>query len=297
MHLLDHAGDGVGGHARQRHAKPEAGEGAVAAGCHRRRALGHQRVDAVDHLAELGIEPVARMLHRHGDLGGDAARIGGQHDDAVAHQHRLLDVVRHHQDRLDRHATLDPEVEEIGTQRLGGEHVERGERLVHQQDLGVDDERAGEADALAHAAGQLLRIGRFVAVEADEVDRLERALARLLLRHALRAEPDLDVGEHGQPREQREGLEHHGQPVHRAPHRRVLVGDTTLAREGQAGDDAQQRRLPAARTSQQADDLAGLQLQGDVVEHERPDLARARPVALDDVVDLQDRAEPFLQHG
>ena len=38
--------------------------------------------------------------------------------------------------------------------------VERGERLVHQQNVGADRERAGEIDALPHAAGQFMRIMR-----------------------------------------------------------------------------------------------------------------------------------------
>ena len=151
-----------------------------------------------------------------GDLGRDPAGIGRQDEDAVAHQHRLLDVVGDHQDRLDRDAALLPQVEQVGAQRLGGQHVEGRERLVHQQDLRLDDQRAGEADALAHAARQLLRIGGFEAVEADEVDRLQRPLARLVERHALRPRADLDVVEHGQPGKQREALEHHRDAFGRA---------------------------------------------------------------------------------
>ncbi len=184
----------------------------AAAGLRRLRrigALGHQRVDAVDHGAERRIEPVARMGNGVGDLGGDAAGIGRQHQDAVAHQHRLLDVVRDHQDRLDRDSPFLPQVEEVGAQRLGGQHVEGREGLVHQQDLRLHDERAGEADALAHAAGKLLGIGGFEAVEADGVDRLQRPLARLLERHAVGARADLDVVEHVEPGEQGEALEHH----------------------------------------------------------------------------------------
>ena len=60
--------------------------------------------------------------------------------------------------------------EELGAQVLGGEDVERGERFVHEQGVGFDDERAGEADALAHPAGELLGVGGLEAVEADEVD-------------------------------------------------------------------------------------------------------------------------------
>ncbi len=233
----------------------------------------------------------------HRDLGGDAARVGGQHDDAVAHQHRFLDVVRHHEDRLDGHAALDPQVEKVGAQRLGGEHVERRKRLVHQQDLRVDDERAGEADALAHAAGELLGKRRFEPVEADEVDRRERPFARLRLRHLARAQADFDVGEHGEPGEQRKALEHHGQAIDRTRDGRVVVGHRALRRQRQPGNDAQQGGLAAAGTAEQADDLARRQLQRHAVEDRRPFLARAGLIALADVGDLEQRALAFLQHG
>ena len=93
------------------------------------------------------IEPVARLRDRNRDLRGDAARIGRQHQDPIGHQHRFLDVVCDHQDGLDRHPPLLPEIEQVGAQGLGGQHVERRKRLVHQQDLRLHDERAGEAEA------------------------------------------------------------------------------------------------------------------------------------------------------
>ena len=144
-----------------------------------------------------------------GDFRHDAAGVGRKDQDAVGHQHRLLDVVRHQQDGGDRHAALAPQVEKIGAQGLGGQHVECGERLVHQQHLGVDDQRAREPDTLAHAARQLLRIGALVAVEADQIDGSERTLVALGRRDALRLEAELDVLQHGQPGKEREGLEHH----------------------------------------------------------------------------------------
>ena len=135
----------------------------------------------IHQLAELGIEPVARMMQRDVNFGGDAAGIAGQHDDAVAHQHRFLDIVRDHEDALDRHASLDPEVEKIGAQGLGGQHVERRKGLVHQQNIGVDDKRPRKADALAHAAGEFLRKGGFETVEPDQIDRFQRAPAGFVL--------------------------------------------------------------------------------------------------------------------
>ena len=43
----------------------------------------------------------------------------------------------------------------ILAERVAGERIERAERLVHQHDLRPGGERAGDADALALAAGQL----------------------------------------------------------------------------------------------------------------------------------------------
>ncbi len=79
-------------------------------------------------------------------------------------------------DRRDRQAPLDPQIEQVGAQGLGGQHVERRERLVHQQHRRMHHQRAREADPLAHAARQLLRIGALEAVEADQVDGRQRAL-------------------------------------------------------------------------------------------------------------------------
>ena len=93
---------------------------------------------------------------------------------------------------------------------LRGEHVERGERLVHQKNIRMHDERAGEADALAHAAGQFARIGGFVTIETDQIDRRQRAFADFRQRQAERLKAELHVFKNRQPGEQREGLEHHG---------------------------------------------------------------------------------------
>ena len=50
-----------------------------------------------------------------------------------------------------------PERLELVVQQVARHRVERAERLVHQQHVGVLRERAGERDALAHAARELVR--------------------------------------------------------------------------------------------------------------------------------------------
>src|SRR3546814_19761669 len=63
--------------------------------------------------------------------------------------------------------------------------------FVQHQDIRMHHQRAGETDALAHAARQLARIGRFEAVEADQVDRLQRPAADLVAWQAERLKADL----------------------------------------------------------------------------------------------------------
>ena len=85
--------------------------------------------------------------------------------------------------------------------------VERAERLVHQQQIGVEGERPGDRGALLHAARQLP--GIFL-LEALQVDELERALdARLLVRrpNAHDLQRQRDVALDGAPRKQRRRLE------------------------------------------------------------------------------------------
>ena len=101
-------------------------------------------------------------------------------------------------------------------------------------------EGAREAHALAHTPGQLLGEGALVTVEADEIDRRDRALPALVEVDALRLEPDLHVLQHGEPGEQGEALKHHGDLGRRCGHRLAFDRDGSRGRRHQPGDDAQQ---------------------------------------------------------
>ena len=146
----------------------------------------------------------------HPEIGADVAGIAAQHDDAVGQQHRLLDVVGDEEDGLGGHGLLGPQLQQFAAQVLGGEHVERGEGLVHEEDFRLDDQGAGEADALPHAAGKLLGIGGLEAVEADGVEHLQAALAALLGRHAAGLQRRFDVFKNREPGKEREALEDDG---------------------------------------------------------------------------------------
>ena len=96
------------------------------------------------------------------------------HADPVGHRQRLLLVVRDEQrgdaesllHRPDLLAQLQPDL-----------RVERGQRLVEQQHLRLDRQRAGQRDALLLAAGELMRVAPGVLGEADHVEQLSRRAA------------------------------------------------------------------------------------------------------------------------
>jgi hypothetical protein len=122
---------------------------------------------------------VARLRKLHLEVGADVAGIAAQHDDAVGQQHGFFNVVGDDEDGLGGHGLVGPQLQQFAAQVLGGQHVERGERLVHEEDFGLDHQGAGKAHALPHAAGELLGIGGFKAVEADRVEHLHAAFAAL----------------------------------------------------------------------------------------------------------------------
>ena len=163
QHDLGQAGQAVDGGPRQRGvadrprraAAGRAGGGAGAACV----ALGHHPVDLVDQLLEVRRPAAARPGQRVAQVGADPAGVGAQHQDPVREQHRFLDVVGHHDDGLGREALALPQLQQLAAQVLRGQHVQRAERLVHQQGGRLDHQGPGEADALAHAARQLLGVG------------------------------------------------------------------------------------------------------------------------------------------
>ena len=108
--------------------------------------------------------------------GADLHDLAVAHDqDAVAQLERLGQVVGDEHHRL---ADLAVQPDDLVLHVAADQRVQRGERLVEEQHVRVARERAGQTDALLHAAGELVRIGLLVAGEPDQLDDLLRALRR-----------------------------------------------------------------------------------------------------------------------
>ena len=157
----------------------------------------------------------ARTRDRDLDDLGELTR-GRHHEDAVRQQHGLVEVMGDEHDRL---LHLLVQADQLGLQALARMGVERAERLVHEQQVGIDRERAGQPDALAHAAGELVGPARLGARKADQLEIAPRDPLALRRAHALGLEPELDIGERAAPGQELGVLEHHGALVIAAEHR------------------------------------------------------------------------------
>ena len=113
--------------------------------------LGLDEIHAAEEVGDLAVDRALVDLLGRGDLRDPAAE---HHGDAVGHGERLVLVVGdQHEgdaDRLLQAAQLDLHL-------LAQLLVERRQRLVEQQHLRPHHQRAGQRDALALAAGQLVR--------------------------------------------------------------------------------------------------------------------------------------------
>ena len=145
--------------------------------------------------------------------------------------------------------------------RLAQLHVEAGERLVHQHHRRARQDRARKRHPLLLAAREDVRIVVGVALEADAGQRRQRLAGGILARQRLETEGDVVAD--GEVRKQREVLEHQPDVAllrrHEPPgprHLEIVDEHAAAGRLLDAGGDAQQRGLAAARRPQQAHDLA-----------------------------------------
>ena len=172
------------------------------------------------------------------EAGRHPARARRHDDDAVAEPGRLAHVVGHEQRRSSRGAP--DERLELGVQGVAGHRVERAERLVHQQDVGVLGERPGQRAALAHAAGQLVRplLGEPVEVHG------RRAAARPRARRSAFGTPASRIGSSTLA-----ATVSHGNSADSWNISAVPAGDVDGARRRlvEPGDEVEDRRLAAAR--------------------------------------------------
>ena len=223
--------------------------------------IGGGRRDA--RLADLRLESGRRPL------GDDLAAIDDA--DAIGEPVGLLEVLG---GQKDGHPLLGGEPLDLLPERAAALRIEAGRRLVEEEDLRPVDERQREVEAALHAA----RVPADLAIggigQPDALDQLVAALPALILRDALerRLQPHVLAG--GQMDVERRFLER--RPDH-AANPSAFGCDVVAADRGPAAGRRQQRRqhqygrrLPGAVRPEEAVDLAGIDVEIDAVDRQRP---------------------------
>src|SRR5712671_4187610 len=221
----------------------------------------------------------------------------GEEQDPVSDPHRFRDGVG---DEEDREARVLPEAEELLLHLAAGESVERGERLVHEQDVRFDRHGARDRDPLLHAARKLVRERVRELGEADLLDGGEGLLLRgAAFELPARVEWEDDVLLHRLPREELiEFLEDHHPIGAGFLDHAAVEADLALDRRVIAAHRLEQRGLAAARWSEHHEAVGAGHLETDPVGG--GDEVLARLVLQGYAAHLEERGRPLscrLGHG
>jgi hypothetical protein len=192
-------------------------------------------------------------------------RPGVHNADLVGKRERLLLIVR---DVDERDAELALQALELDLHLLAQLQIERGQRLVQQQYVRPVHEGARQRDTLLLAPAQLRRIAAAHLGKVDEVEKLVDQLLHFRFGHLLATQAEGYVVEDLQMRKECIALEHHvDRPAVRRRVRVVfaLEQDRALVGDFKAGDDSQQRALAAPARTEQRDELALFDDEGNVV--------------------------------
>jgi hypothetical protein len=171
--------------------------------------------------------------------------------------------------------------------------IECRKRLIEQQQAGRRGQGAGQGDALLLTARQLGRVFVGVLAQANQFQQFTYALVDGGLGQALTAQAEGDVGVHAEIGEQRIGLKHDAEVAlarRQQGNIPLALQQTAAALRFEAGDDAQQGGLAAARGAKKAQQLTRLDIQVNIAQH----LGGAE--VLVDAVQLQ-TAAAALSHG
>ena len=161
----------------------------------------------------------------------------------------------------ERHPYFFLERLELDLERFAELGVERSQRLIEQEDRGVQDERSGQRHALLLAARQLRGASLLHAPHANEREGLAGPVTAFLLGDALVPEPERDVVLDGEEWKQRVALEHGVDlPLVRwdAGHVHAIEQDRSTRGLLEARDQPQRRRLAASGWAQEREELTAL---------------------------------------
>ena len=201
----------------------------------------------------------------HIDHPVDATRSRRHDDDAVRQKHGFGHAVR---DEHDRRVGLRPDVQQLAVEALARHLIQRAEGLVHQEHRWPERQGAGDADTLLHAARELPGIAIGKLCQSDQVQECRGALTPLIGGDAHDLQRELNVPRDRPPLVEHRLLKHDAVLTRQARLARRLAVDANGAsgRQEQIAEQPQQRALATARWTDERDERARANLQGDVLQ-------------------------------
>ena len=161
-----------------------------------------------------------------------------------------------------------PDLHKLALHTSPGLSIERAERLVHQQHLGVARKHAGDLHPLLHAAGQFAGILVLLATEMHEMKVIAGEGVPALLGHALHPQAKRHVVDGAQPVEKRViALKHHRAIDSRPPDRPAGEGEHAADRLQEARHQVEDRGLAAAARPEQTEKLSFREAHGKTLQH------------------------------
>ena len=190
-----------------------------------------------------------------------------QHDGhPVGHGEGLVVVVR---DEDRGGAGRDEDLPQVPGEPVPQRPVQRAERLVEQQQLGVGGQRPGERDALLLAAGEGGGAAVGIPGQPDEIEQLGDPGGPRAAPRAAQPQRVADVVAHARLGEELPVLEHQGEATLVRGHAGEVGAAPADGAGGgllQPGDRPQQRGLAAARRPEDREDVTPRHLQRHVVD-------------------------------
>src|ERR1043166_3630013 len=208
---------------------------------------------------------LSRPLEVDLEIAFDATGARRHDENPVAHVNGFVDVVGHEEHGR---ATVPPELQNFVLHAHAGEGVERAQRFIEEQQLGMIDQRAGQSGSLGHAAREMMRIGVGKSFQAGQARKLIHFLA-FLVQHAAGDQSRLNVAAHRQPRKKGWILENQAALGARARNSFLAHPKFAAARRIQPGNQTEQSRFTTTARSNYRDQFSRLRRQGNGVQRQR----------------------------
>src|SRR6185437_2271161 len=215
---------------------------------------------------------IARPRQGDADVRLDAARASGKDVDLIRQVDGFVNVVGDEQDRL---AEVAPYLKQPALHEETRLRIERAKRLVEQYDVAIVQHRAQQAGTLPHATREFMRVVVLEAAEAVALDQRLGASDRFPFRDPTDFGGENDVFDDGPPRQQKALLQHVGDVARSCDNTLAVRQHVAGSWPQQAGDDVEECRLAATARSDQADQAAFGNGNGDRIE--RADDAAVAP--------------------